>query len=241
MAYSRRFKKRSKRTTKYRRGARKSSKLSMLASLGKGCGFPRRLYAKLTYTEGPVDWEFSTAGVPQTQTYRINSLFDPNATGVGSQPRWFDSLCGADDSGSPYHTYLVYGARVTVTIVGADSTPTNWCVGFRQDTAAAPSSVQEACELRSYHNLQVGYYQSGKAYVRKTFFMPLHTLFGCSKQAIRDGQGIYDAVYNGNPARVGYVDIIGELGTSAGGNTLFVTTRIDYYCKFSDLQLTPSS
>jgi hypothetical protein len=68
-----------------------------------------------------VEWvaATTTAG-PGTFTYQfsLNSLFDPNTTGTGHQPRGFDQIK------TLYNRYRVYGVSYRVTGV-LDSIPTN--------------------------------------------------------------------------------------------------------------------
>ena len=50
-----------------------------------------------------------TAGALQQYTFAMNGLYDPNLTGTGSQPRYFDTLCGANTTAAPYRAYVVKG------------------------------------------------------------------------------------------------------------------------------------
>jgi hypothetical protein len=45
------------------------------------------------------------------QVFNLNSCFDPDYTGTGSQPRYFDTLCGASGGSAPYSSYRVLGAK----------------------------------------------------------------------------------------------------------------------------------
>ena len=41
-----------------------------------------------------ISFSSRTAGALQQYTFAMNGLYDPNLTGTGSQPRYFDTLCG---------------------------------------------------------------------------------------------------------------------------------------------------
>ena len=86
-----------------------------------GSPFGRSLRTEITFAENreiPV-----TAGVPYTYLYSINSLYDPNVTGTGNQPRFFDTLCGSNGGAAPYQQYRVYASKIEVTFIptGSDS------------------------------------------------------------------------------------------------------------------------
>lgn len=68
-------------------------------------GFPDRVQTKLLYS----DWfELNmTSGAAAVQTFRLNSLFDPDYTGVGHQPMWHDQLSAV------YRNYRVKGSKIT--------------------------------------------------------------------------------------------------------------------------------
>jgi len=62
-----------------------------------------------------------TVGSIGIVTYRLNSLYDVDQTGGGHQPRYYDTLCGADAGTAPYEQYLVKGARYSVKFVNTNS------------------------------------------------------------------------------------------------------------------------
>ena len=48
--------------------------------------------------------------------YRGNSCQDPDLTGIGAQPRYFDTFCGPQDSSAPYGNYNVLASKIIVDI-----------------------------------------------------------------------------------------------------------------------------
>jgi len=70
-------------------------------------GFPDRLVVKLKYTD---QYSFSGAA-PAAQVWRVNSLFDPDLTGTGHQPRYFDQLSAV------YGQYCVKRFAVKLTCI----------------------------------------------------------------------------------------------------------------------------
>lgn len=74
-------------------------------------GFPDRLRTKLHYCD--VVNLSASAGSPGLWQFRMNSLFDPDFTGTGHQPQWFDQLSAV------YNFYRVLGSKITVTFIPA--------------------------------------------------------------------------------------------------------------------------
>jgi len=72
-------------------------------------GFPDLLRTKLHYCD--VVQLSASAGSPGLWQFRMNSLFDPDFTGTGHQPQWFDQLSAV------YSRYRVLGAKITAKFV----------------------------------------------------------------------------------------------------------------------------
>lgn len=75
-------------------------------------GFPDRMITMLRYVD---NLELTAnAGVVAANVFRLNSCFDPDLSGVGHQPMYFDQFAGAVGSG-PYSRYRVVSAKINVT------------------------------------------------------------------------------------------------------------------------------
>lgn len=70
-------------------------------------GFPQQMKVRLKYVDEYV--MTSTAGAVANQAFRMNSVFDPDFTGVGHQPYGFDQYA------SLYNVYTVLGSKLTAT------------------------------------------------------------------------------------------------------------------------------
>jgi len=76
-------------------------------------GFPDRMITKLRYVD---NLELTAnAGVVAANVFRLNSCFDPDLSGVGHQPMYYDQFAGAVGSG-PYSRYRVVSAKINVTL-----------------------------------------------------------------------------------------------------------------------------
>jgi len=98
--------------TKAKKKARQYNPVRGISVRNSDFGFPDTLTTKLKY----ADWFNVTgsAGAVGNSVFQLNSLWDPETTGVGHQPMYFDQLCGASGS-APYARYRVKGATIKVT------------------------------------------------------------------------------------------------------------------------------
>jgi len=79
-----------------------------------GVGMPSAIRVSLVYTETLT---FSvTTGSISSQTFFGNGLYDPDVTGTGGQPSWFDQLALI------YTQYVVLGASILTTVKGGSAT-----------------------------------------------------------------------------------------------------------------------
>ncbi len=125
-----------KRKYKRKRGGRnrrRRSKTMQMSSLGKRLSpFPTRFFTRLRYTDN-YSLNPGASAVPGTQVMQLNGLYDPDISGVGHQPRYFDQIM------SLYNQYAVLSAKITCTAVTRTGNTYNQVFGiaFRQGTSAA--------------------------------------------------------------------------------------------------------
>lgn len=88
---------------------------------------PPRLLTKLVYT----DTKEYTAAYPtiSSQTYRTASLYDPDYTGAGGQPGWWDQIK------TWYRAYIVRGCKIRFSLVnkGSETAKVNFIVTSSSD------------------------------------------------------------------------------------------------------------
>lgn len=127
---SSRANKRGRSTTRSSRGARAVSRSASSRSMSRTTGVARTWPMKMTWGSKAFDpfptklnnvvFRYSAnisitpaaASVPGSHVFRTNSLFDPDYTGVGSQPYGFDQYANI------YKYYRVNKAVITVTYQG---------------------------------------------------------------------------------------------------------------------------
>jgi len=77
-------------------------------SVSLGLGFPKRMVMTHKYAE-LIDI-VSTAGVLGKHLFNCNGMFDPNSTGVGHQPLYYDQMAAL------YNHYTVIGSKIKLTV-----------------------------------------------------------------------------------------------------------------------------
>jgi len=102
-------------------------------------GFPRRLYIAHKYVS--IDTFTCTTGALAQRLFRCNGMFDPDLTGTGHQPMYFDNL------GAIYDHYTVVKSRCKFTVT-ANNTMANPCVITSYvDDDANPAATIAASEM----------------------------------------------------------------------------------------------
>lgn len=103
-------------------------------------GFPKELRMKHRYCE---TFNFAgTAGAINNQQFSCNGLYDPNVTGVGHQPMYFDQLAAI------YNHYTVLSSKITISAVIADTVinPVHLVCYINDDTTVTPATIQSRME-----------------------------------------------------------------------------------------------
>lgn len=103
-------------------------------------GFPKELRMKHRYCE---TFNFAgTAGAINNQTFSCNGMYDPNTTGAGHQPMYFDQLSAI------YNHYTVLASKITISAVIADTVinPVHLVCYVNDDSTLTPASIQARME-----------------------------------------------------------------------------------------------
>lgn len=103
--------------------------------------FPLQLFNTLTYFESRT---IAAVGGLAVYQFSANSLFDPNRTGAGHQPAYFDQLMAVYD----HYTVIRSRFKITPAINSTTTTPSVATVYVDDDTSAV-SSLDQACEQKS--------------------------------------------------------------------------------------------
>lgn len=97
---------------------------NQLVPLGNSVVFPPRWRRTFT-ASGQATLTGDGGGSIRRQSLSLNSLYDPDYSGVGEQPRYFQTLFGNSGTTTPYQRFCVLSARVYATFVSVGSTDNN--------------------------------------------------------------------------------------------------------------------
>ena len=198
-------------------------------------GFPDKLTTKLRYVS-----HNSLSGAGQAigyHVFRLNSLFDPDLTGTGHQPMYFDQFCGPVGS-APYSKYRVTFAKVTTTFsqlsqpAGSTATPINYgpmVVGLTAHTTDGlyNSTPEGICETSNTSWTVIGDKAGGNNVKKLTAsFYPIRDL------GLDQNDESLTAAYNANPAQQFYA-IPWKMDRSSNGGIMAAFTEIIYTVEFS--------
>lgn len=100
--------------------------------------FPQRVKVKMNYIA--VFNMTAEGGVTSLQTFRGNSVYDPDQTGAGVQPSCYDDLSAL------YGFYTVLGSKIKVTAVNTNSLVPAMVVMYPYIAATDATSIEE-CAL----------------------------------------------------------------------------------------------
>lgn len=116
---------------------RKTKPTTFLNNVVLGKGFPRKL--SFTHKYRDIATATVSGGAMTNYLFSCNGMYDPNISGTGGQPQWFDQLTAL------YNHYCVIGSKILVRFLPMDQsgliTPTTVACGiFVNDDASLASS-----------------------------------------------------------------------------------------------------
>lgn len=180
--------------------------------------WPAELFVRMVYS----DYRILTASTNEAEyVYRINSLYDPDVTGVGGQPDGFDEV------NDLYSRYTVLAAKWTVSafsnaaagrakLVAVPSISTS-PIGLTDEAAGLPDARACICSFagspaRVSHKLGIG------------------QVAGVSQEQISIDSA-FSAAVTASPSRDIALHILCE--TSGATDTVGVDVEIEYWARFS--------
>ena len=197
--------------------------------------FPPSMICDLQYVDyGTVSSTGATTSTGAEYAFRLNSLFDPNLTGAGHQPRYFDQLTNI------YQLYRVYKCSFQVEFYKPAST-TMFCAGQVRNS-------QDTYTLSTKSPVNVGEADGSWLQYARDDGTPL-VFSGVVK--IPDADGLtyaawlandnYAAPITANPNYCPVVSIAaGDEAAPVGSQSILFHIKLVYHCKLWGL-ITPSS
>jgi hypothetical protein len=180
-------------------------------------GYPDRVKTTLVYCD-----TLTITGTSQQYTYKGNSLYDPNYTGTGHQPFYYDQYIAV------YQRYRVYAAKIYIrSLNGADNPLTVVCVPSSQiPTFLSLSQALESPRSVSTGPLPVNYYFRAEELCLNA---TTREILGLTPAQIYDAD--FAALYNADPVELWYYALY--FGSASSVNVT-VQIRIEFQCEFFD-------
>lgn len=197
-----------------------------VATTIRGGGMPDELFTKLKYSETVQ----MLAASSNTANYQFqSSLRDPNKTGVGHQPRYYDQIAGV-----LFASYQVLGMKAKIKFVNINTSPVKWAVAWTDapTVTESPDGFSEfkySCQglLGITGGTDVGSCQT---------YMSAKKIQG-AKSVLDDDNQI--ANYNADPADMFYLNL-NAFSVNGASVNVYADVEITYYCRFQD-QMQPGA
>lgn len=193
---------------------------------------------KMRYVEN-VTIPHGALGVPSVYTFRANSIYDPNYTGVGHQPLHHDRYT------SLYNHYTVLGAKIKATFATANATQyTGVICGIKLDDngtlgTTLSNIVEHGSTYTSYKYMDFTVATGKGRTIVKRGFSP-KKFFGLKD--IKDNRDSVGAPSGSNPAEMAYFTCFyGHLNGTQVLPDVDLNVEIEYLVQFSEPIDQPSS
>lgn len=217
----RNYRKRGAKKAPYRK--RKAKYQKAVITRMKGSGFSDSMFVKLNY----VDYIQLRPGTMYSQyVFRGNSLFDPDYTGTGHQPMYFDQYAAI------YGRYRVAGCSIKVDSVNASGTSSLYFILFPSTDVATLTSISLALEqgrARAPRVIPAG--NTGENGRIKTYCSTRKAVGLTKGQAMDDS---LTATVGSTPSQVWYWNCFWESTDNSSNVVANVIVKLTYYVQFFD-------
>lgn len=190
--------------------------------------FPPRRSVILHYDDVQKFTAGSVGVFGTEQIYRLNSLFDPDLTGVGHQPYGFDTLAGI------YLNYKVNAVSIELrwTDPLTDGMAAGYLMGAPGSTVPLTGKTLKAAgEVPMIKTVMLN--DSGEQVVVQKAYIPMHKLAGLSKLQFQANIGSYSAAVTASPTNNPIIRIANtNVDTGVSGGTTMCHIKIRYYATF---------
>lgn len=189
----------------------------------KVIGFPDRLETTLRYVES---YTFGSSATPAAQVWNLNSCFDPNSTGVGHQPSYYDTFSGV------YGRYFVKAFKVKVQLVQQLNVGVFGVIGYT-DQAISSNSVEQISEAK--YSMPFFLAPSGSGEASREIELPWMSTGQLMGQPYTEADDNMYAAVGGSPTDTAWGHL--KLAAMDGTTTISVYARVVIHFRviFKDL------
>lgn len=201
---------------------------------------PDVLFTKFKYA-GNFQLNCSTGGIPGSRVFRMNSLYDPDLTGAGTQPYLFDQLVTSQDGTGLYQRYTVFASKIEVCFMqqtaGTGSPTPTECYIYPSNAEAVgfPVSYNDLDELRFIKKGMVLAAGAGDRQMCKlTHYMTIPKVEGITQSDFKGRISSYSAYGQSNPTLCP-AWVVAHLPFSNQTGILLVDVKITYYARLDNI------
>lgn len=171
-----------------------------------------------------------SGGTGVSRSWNLNSIYDPDRTGVGHQP------LGHDEWSTMYTRYRVYGISYEIALTNTGST--GMVIGSLNTTPYAPGSTfldVGTFELPRSRKFKVGNLAGNSTYTMRGYFKVNAVLGQTSEQYRTDPNNT--ALFTASPTNIACVNLNAIYADTSNAATLQVYTRLIYHCELLDPEM----
>lgn len=129
------FRRRTQHTKRTHRGRRNRKQLRNRSTVAVGKGFPKKMMMTHKYQASGL-YSVPASTLTKVQ-FSCNGMYDPDITGVGHQPLFFDQM------GAIYDQYTVVGAKIRIELTPAVTHAAASLIGLYKDDDTNTATITE--------------------------------------------------------------------------------------------------
>lgn len=197
-----------------------------------GC-VPQTLLTQHRYCEEVALTSDNLTGYTGSQyEWRLNSLFDPNLTGVGHQPQGFDQMAAF------YNTYRVYKVDVQIRIVASSHADSYVASKVTPYTTVYNLGLKQQAEIQEVANCNC--FDAFVGNVAEWKGMYIADIEGQKREAVFNDL-LFRAAIGANPATTSIFGLAVGNSSLITGATVKIMVSFVYYAQWSDRVALPQS
>jgi len=209
-----------------RKTARRSTKMRYFRTpqvTGGVVGFPKQMKFKHKYCE--TISQSGAAGTVARYQFSCNNLFDPNTSGTGAQPMYYDQVCAI------YNHWCVIGSKIKVNISSGSGATYPIIAGlYIEDDTTVPTNYQQIMSNSTTSWKSIGADWGNNYIVSKKW--SAKKAFGGSII----GNPVLQGVPTAGPSEQQYFTIFGYAADLASAVAYYATVEIEYIVLFFELK-----
>ena len=187
-------------------------------------GFPPTIVTKLKYCE--LFTKTPSVAINH-QVFNLNSIYDPDESGVGHQPLYRDTFA------SIYNYYTVLGSKITVTFVNAAATAIPAVVGIAVgDDSTFVTTLSQLLEYNKTQYKLLGFNTGGNDAVILTNTYGTEADEGIDPLS---GSSNVRTAIGSNPSELYCASVFAASADGATATKVWYTIEIEYTVAFSEL------